>query len=190
MWRFSGRISIGTLPIEDMLWPVLFSYPFFLVLPINSRRERAIIASSVVIIQIQLILKAMVCCALFWVRLLWKIWLLRNQCFINGFFLFNNMSKHIKVDSRPNHDFYFNTFLLLNRPLFKTEFNLRWLSTLKIDVGIRKREWRSWQSFIFESKSDGQWNRAWPWKNQTSCWFGFSKYWAGTKSRNKELIKY
>ena len=23
MWRFSGRISIGTLPIEDMLWPVI-----------------------------------------------------------------------------------------------------------------------------------------------------------------------
>ena len=22
MWRFSGRISIGTFPIEDMLWPV------------------------------------------------------------------------------------------------------------------------------------------------------------------------
>ena len=30
MWRFPGRISIGTLPIEDMLWPVPFIDAFLI----------------------------------------------------------------------------------------------------------------------------------------------------------------
>ena len=123
MWRFLGSISIGTLPIKDMLWPVSFDcvsrIGYYVTVYVTYSYLSKIIRSQDICVHILLL------------QIQSRPYMLRNQNLESNFKTSINMPKILKSKLLQNKDLFRNDFRLFFSIVPFEHYSITWLCILE-----------------------------------------------------------